>query len=160
MTRLPALLALALLALALLPGCDVILGEKCLDGPTGCALPGTWTLVAVDGAPQTGSLQINDGQFDRGGYGRLPLSATERIAGPFTGTYSTDDEDVYPYHMAFSITQDDGQIWRADVYAQAEVSGASMTLRFGTVRVPEGILTVNSRYPLFKAGSVLTFKKG
>lgn len=149
------------LAAALLPmaGCD-LLGAKCLDGPVGCALPGSWTLVAVNGTPDTGSLQINDGQFDRGGYAQLPLSDTERIAGPFSGTYTDDDEVADKYHITLNITNPStGALWRADVYAQPEISGSTMTLRLGTVRVPEGIITVNSKYPKFKAGTVLTFKK-
>lgn len=151
-----AALRLVLVA-ALVPaaGCDLF-GAKCLDGPTGCALPGTWTLVAVDGTPDTGSLEINDGQFDRGGYARLPLSATERLAAPFSGTYTDEDNQ---YRLTINVTQADGALWRADVYAQPEISGSTLTLRLGSVRVPEGIVTVNSRYPKLKAGTVLTFKK-
>lgn len=149
------------LAAALVPvaGCDLF-GGNCLDGPIGCALPGTWTLVAVDGAAATGSLQINGGQFDRGGYVRLPLSDTQSIAGPFSGTYTDDDDVAYKYHLAITITDpSSGAVWRSDVYAQPAISGSTMTLTFGSVRVPEGIITVNSKYPKFKAGSVLTFRK-
>lgn len=157
--------ALALAALALAASGCSLLASDCLYDDTGCALPGDWRLVSIDGAPATGSMEIATGFVDRQTYAVLPTGNEEypTMRGPSPANYSLDPDEPQQFDLDLWRMEVPAGVVIVDMDGRVDIDGDRMTyrvLRGQAVLIRTGGSRSELDFPrLTQAGTVFEFRR-